>query len=299
MQIKSLQLFCDIIDQRSFSRAAEANGISQSGASQMLLHLEGELGVKLIDRSKRPFVLTNAGQIYYEGCRRLMRRYMALEEETRSVNANVSGRVSVAAIYSVGLSHMSHLVKDFMRQHPKANLSLQYEHPARVYELVRHGMIDLGLVGHPFESRSTHTISWRVEPLVLVCAPHHPLANEESIAWEQLNGMSFVAFDEDPRLRSEIDEQMAAQHVTVDVSMAFDNVETVKRAVEINAGISILPEPTVQSEVTSKTLVARPIEDLQLVRPLNILHRRNAELSTTAQRFIQLLRDTAPSAVVA
>ena len=299
MQLKSLQLFCDIVEQRSFSRAAEATGLTQSVAIKLVLHVSDVLGVNFIVGSIRPLALTDAGKIYYDGCRRLMRRYLALEEETRSVDATVSGRVSVAAIYSVGLSHMSHLVKEFMRQHPKANLSLQYEHPARVYELVRHGMIDLGLVGHPFESRSTHTISWRVEPLVFVCAPNHPLADAAPISWEQMNGLAFVAFDEDPRLRSEIDGQLAAHHVTVDISMAFDNVETVKRAVEINAGISILPEPTVRSEVTSKTLVARPIADLQIVRPLNILHRRNAELSATAQRFIQLLHDTAPRAVVA
>ena len=81
MQIKSLKVFCDVVERRSFSRAADDNGISQSGASQMVHHLEEQLGVRLIDRSKRPFVLTPEGKVYYDGCRTLVRGYDALEEE--------------------------------------------------------------------------------------------------------------------------------------------------------------------------------------------------------------------------
>src|SRR5687768_1572619 len=112
MHLKSLKVFCDVVGRRSFSRAADENGISQSGASQMVLHLEEGLGVKLIDRSKRPFVLTPEGQVYYDGCRRLVQKFNALEEEVKTLHEEVAGRVSIASIYSVGLSHMSRFVQD-------------------------------------------------------------------------------------------------------------------------------------------------------------------------------------------
>lgn len=312
MQLKSLKVFCDVVGRRSFSRAADENGMSQSGASQMVHHLEDELGVKLIDRSKRPFVLTPEGQVYYDGCRKLVQSFLALEEEVRTLHEEVAGRVSVASIYSVGLSHMSQFVQDFMRQHPKANVNLQYQHPDRVYELVRNDSVDLGLVSYPRDSRNVKAIAWREEPMVFVCAPEHVLAkpsrrgtressngngslttsanSTDTINVEQLDGLEFVAFDEHLRIRSELDKKLSSHGVTAKIAMAFDNTETIKRAIEINSGVGLLPEPTVAREVAAGTLIAKQIAGIELVRPLGIIHRRGAELGKTARRFIQLLR---------
>ncbi|MBP87024.1 MAG: transcriptional regulator [Planctomycetaceae bacterium] len=290
MQLKSLKVFCDVVGRRSFSRAADENGISQSGASQMVHHLEDELGVRLIDRSKRPFVLTPEGQVYYDGCRKLVQRFLALEEEVRTLHEEVAGRVSVASIYSVGLSHMSQIVQDFMRQHPKANVNLQYHHPDRVYELVHNDTVDIGLVSYPRESRTVKAIAWREEPMIFVCSREHSLASAESIKLEQLDGLDFVAFDEHLRIRNELDKTLAAHGVHPNIVIEFDNTETIKRAIELNSGVGLLPEPTVSREVVAGSLVAHRIADIDLVRPLGIIHRRSAELGRTARRFIQLLR---------
>src|SRR5690349_13957707 len=122
--LKSLKVFCDVVGRRSFSRAAGENGISQSGASQIVNSLEEHLGVKLIDRTKRPFVLTPEGEVYYEGCRKLVQRYDALEDQVRTLHEEVSGRVRVVSIYSVGLHHMSQYLQQFLAQYPKANVRL-------------------------------------------------------------------------------------------------------------------------------------------------------------------------------
>ena len=290
MQLKSLKVFCDVVARRSFSRAADENGMSQSGASQMVHHLEDELGVRLIDRSKRPFVLTPEGQVYYEGCRKLVQRFLALEEEVRTLHEEVAGRVSVASIYSVGFSHMSQIVQDFMRQHPKANVNLQYQHPDQVYELVRNDSVDIGLVSYPRDSRTIKAIAWRDEPMVFVCAPEHPLAADDTIQVEQLDGVDFVAFDEHLKIRNKLDKTLAASGVHPSIAIEFDNTETIKRAIEINSGVGLLPEPTVLREVAAGSLVARRVADIELIRPLGIIHRRGAELGKTARRFIQLLR---------
>jgi DNA-binding transcriptional LysR family regulator len=291
MHLKSLQVFCDVVGRRSFSRAADENGISQSGASQMVHHLEDDLGVKLIDRSKRPFVLTPEGQVYYDGCRRLVQKFNALEEEVRTLHEEVEGRVNVASIYSVGLSHMSRFVQDFMRQHPKANVRLEYQHPDRVYEMVRNDSVDLGIVSFPRDSRTVRAIPWRDEPMVFVCAPEHPLAGHSTIALQQLDGESFIGFDDGLRIRTKIDKALSSHGVNLQYVMEFDNTETIKRAIEINAGVGLLPEPTVSREVTLGTLITRPLGDIKLVRPLGIICRRGAEHGKTAKRFKQLLQN--------
>lgn len=289
MNVKSLKVFCDVVGRRSFSRAAEENGISQSGASQIVNHLEEHLGVRLIDRTKRPFGLTPEGEAYYEGCRKLVQRYFALEEEVKTLHEEVSGRVSVASIYSIGLSHMNRFVQSFLKRFPKANVRLQYQHPRRVYELVESDQVDLGLVSYPRSTRTIKATVWREEPMVVVCSPDHPLATGSEVRLEELHGQDVVAFDPDLEIRHEIDRALAQRAVEVHVTMEFDNTETIKRAVEINAGVALLPRPTVDREVQSGALVALPLAGIELCRPIGIIQRRGKELGQTAGRFRQLL----------
>jgi DNA-binding transcriptional LysR family regulator len=289
MHLKSLKVFCDVVGRRSFSRAAAENDISQSGASQIVNGLEEHLGVQLIDRTKRPFVLTPEGEVYYEGCRKLVQRYFALEEEVKTLNEEVVGRVSVASIYSIGLSHMNRLVQRFLQAFPKANVRVQYQHPDRVYELVESDQVDMGLVSFPRSSRTIKASAWREEPMVLVCAPGHRLAAREQVTLDELHGLEMVAFDADLEIRHEIDRALTARGVEVRVVMEFDNTETIKRAVEIDAGVSLLPEPTVAREVEAGALAARPLAGIELKRPIGIIQRRGKELGKTARRFMQLL----------
>jgi DNA-binding transcriptional LysR family regulator len=293
MHLKSLKVFCDIVRHRSFSRAAAENDISQSGASQVVHHLEERLDVKLIDRSKRPFVLTPEGEVFYDGCRTLVDRYLALEDKVRTLHQEVVGRVRVASIYSVGLHHMSRYVQEFMTLHPKANVRLEYLHPHRVYEAVENDKADLGLISYPRPSRTIAAIEWRDEPMVLVCAPSHRLAARKSVPIAELSGERMVGFDEGLSIRQEIDRQLNQHGVDVNVVMEFDNIETIKRAIEIDAGIGLLPEPTVLREVAAGTLSAVSLSDVKLVRPLGIIHRRGKELGSTALRFIDMLQKAA------
>ncbi len=293
MHLRFLKTFCDIVDLGSFSRAAKANGVSQSNASQIVHHLEENLGVQLIDRSKRPFLVTPEGKRFHEGARVIVQRYDDLEREVRSLHEATAARLTVASIYSVGLAHMSGLLRQFLAAHPRADVRFEYLHPHRVYEVVDQGQADLGLVSYPEESASMATIPWRSEPLVLVCYPQHPLAKRRSVGLSLLRNEPFVAFQEGLKIREEIDAALAANKVLVRVALAFDNIETIKRAIEISSGVSLLPEPTVAREISAGTLVQIPIEDINLVRPLGIIYRRDRKLSETARQFIELLQSQA------
>lgn len=297
MHVKSLKVFCDVVGRRSFSRAAVDNGISQSGASQIVHHLEKSLGVKLIDRSKRPFVLTAEGEVYYEGCRKLVQRYYALEEEVKSVHQEVEGRVGVAAIYSVGLSYGRELVEEFTRQHPRATVHIEHHHPDRVYELVAEDRADIGLISYAQSTRTVTAVNWCEEPMILVCSPGHWLAQRKSSDLSDLNGASIIGFDADLRVRRKLDRELAERGVGLRVEMAFDNIDTIKRAVEVNGGASILPEPTVRRELSTGTFMHVPVVGLDLARPLGIIYRRGVELGKTARRFVELLQDTSSASI--
>jgi DNA-binding transcriptional LysR family regulator len=289
MYFEALKIFCDVVRHKSFSRAAAANHISQSAVSQNVLQLEKSLGVKLIDRSKRPFQLTPEGQVYFEGCKGLVERYYAVEAEVRTLRHEIAGTVNVAAIYSVGLGDMSRLVQQFAHQYPRANVRLSYLHPDRVYENVLNEQADIGLISFPRPGKDLVVLPWRNEPMVVVCPPGHRLAGLSAVSPEDLTDERIVAFDEGLTIRKEIDRYLRRHRVEVKVAMAFDNVETIKRAVEIGEGISILPLPTMGKDLQAGTLVAVELAP-SLIRTLGIINRKSGLLSRTVQRFIEFIR---------
>jgi len=291
MNIETLRIFCDVVQHQSFSRGAAANDVSQSAATQSVHRLERHFDVQLVDRSKRPLVVTPEGQLCFEGFREVLELYDSVEARVRSLRMEITGVVRVAAIYSVGLHHMTQCMQDFMRRYPKAKVRLEYQRPARVYEQVLGSEVDLGIVSYPDSSPDISVVPWRKERMVLVCSPSHPLAEETSITAEQLAGQSFVAFDRDLSIRKEIDRHLRTRSVEIDVAMEFDNVETIKQAVAIGAGVSILPEPTVKNEVRSGTLVTVRVIAPELERPLGIIHRPRKVFTPTAAKFVEVLRE--------
>ena len=172
----TLKLFKDIAQTRSFSRAASMNGVSQSAASQQVQELERILKVNLLDRTRRPLVVTPEGELYAEYCRDVLRRHQELEDALKRLHDHVEGVIRVASIYSVGVSELIQLERRFAQAHPHAEVSVTYRQPAKVYSAVLNDEADLGLVSYPEPSRELTVIPWRREEMVLAAAPDHPIA---------------------------------------------------------------------------------------------------------------------------
>ena len=179
MNIETLRIFCDVVQHQSFSRGAKINDVSQSAATQSVHRVEEHFGVQLVDRSKRPFVLTPEGQACYEGFREVLELYDSVEARVRSLRMEIGGLVRVAAIYSVGLHDMSRCMQDFMRQYPKAKVRLEYLRPNKVYDAVLNAEVDLGIMSYPAASPDLNVIPLRSERMVVVCPPGHPLTRHE------------------------------------------------------------------------------------------------------------------------
>lgn len=290
MQLEAIKVFCDLVNFRSFSKAAEVNELSQPTVSRLVHQLELRLGGSLIDRSRRPLQLTPLGQAYYEGCKSILQQYIELEASLRRAQDRMALEVRVAAIYSVGLGDMGHYVDRFQQQHGQARVHMDYLHPDQVYQRVRDGTADLGLVSFPSRSRELTILPWREENMVVACAPDHPLARFKTVAPARLDGQKYVAFDRGLVIRREVDRFLRDHGVCVDIVYEFDNIENIKKAVEIGAGLALLPEPTLRQELQAGALLALRLEDTSLVRPIGIIHRRQHKLSTAALAFVELLR---------
>ena len=290
MHLETLRLYCDVVRLRSFSRGAEQNFVSQSAASQAIQQLEGELGVSLVDRTQRPFVVTPEGRAFSDACRGLLESWEKAKAGIAAVKARVDGTVRVAAIYSVGLHDVSRHVQKFMSLYPAARVQLECLHPHKVVEAVRDGEADVGIMSYPPADRALSIVPLRSEPMAFVCHPSHPLSRRRVIRPPELNGEPFVAFDPELSIRRAIDRALRQANVKVNIVMAFDNIETIKQAVSIAAGVTILPGHTVQKEVGVGALSMVPLGIPDLVRPVGVIHRRQKPLSPTVSRFIELLK---------
>jgi len=287
-------VFYDVVRRRSFSLAASDHGMTQSAASQSVQHLEDFLSVQLIDRSKRPFVLTAEGQKFYDGLSGVLRQFDALVDEVRlgsnPTGDELTGHVLVGSIYSMGLSYIPILQEKFQTQNPGATFAAQLAHPHEVYRMVEQGSVDFGMVSYPEQNHpSLLTTLWRHESMILVASPRHRLASIGKIKPDALNQVGLVAFMSNLRIRQEIDKELRNVGVTMRVVVELDNLDSVKHAAIVNSGVAFLPALTVQNELAAGSLKVIECEGLELTRPLGIIQRRDVSMSRAARSFFELM----------
>lgn len=296
MSFRTLQLFCEVADCLSFSKAADRRGVSQSSVSQAIAQLEKQLSIELIDRSHRPLTLTLAGQRYFEGCRELLTGFERLETEVQQLAGGVTGRLRVAAIYSVGLLQIDSYVRCFEEAYPDVELRVDYAHPEAVYAKVRSGAAEIGLVSFAEDSMEFSAIPWQEQRFALIVHPDHRLAKQgvdsyDSAPIEAIHGEDFVNFTPELRVRQRLDRWLRLAGVSPNVVHEFDNVEQIRRAVEDAVGIALLPEATVARSVETGTLKSLKLENVEWFRPLGVIHKRQRRLSNAADRFVELLHE--------
>ena len=290
MLFDNIRLFRDIAQARSISRGAGSNQISQSAASQHIQELERKLKVALLDRSTRPLTLTQAGRLYADLCRDVLRREEEFTAMLDAERGRVEGVVRVASIYSVGLSELPRLRREFEERFPTTQLHVDFLRPDRLYEALLEDRADLGLVSYPEATKNLVVVEWRDEIMTVAACPTHPLASRLRLLPADLRGQHFVSFDQELTIRRELDRYFREQSVEISIAAQFDNIQSVKEAVALGQGISILPECTFLPEIEQGRLVSIPLRDPTLVRPVGIVYRKRKKFTRAARSFLELLR---------
>jgi len=290
-------VFCDLAETESFTKAAQINSVTQSAVSQQISALERAFKSLLIERSKKKFRLTREGQVLYDYSKQIIQTYESLHSRLQELKDIISGTIRVATIYSIGLHDLPPYIKRFMKSYPTVNIHVEYRRANQVYEDVLSNVVDLGLVAYPVRDSKLEIVPLRKEQLILIAHPQHPFAKQKSIKLKALAGQKVISFEPDIPTRKALDKILKEHDVEVNHVMEFDNVETVKRAVEIDAGISIVPQGTVTQEIAKQTLIAVTIEDGEFYRPLAAIFKKNKVLSPAMKQFLAILKETSPAPV--
>ena len=295
MHVETLKVFCDLAETGSFSLAASKNFITQSAVSQQIRGLEERYGRELVERSKGNVRLTQAGKVLYEAGKDIVQKYREIENNLQSLSHSIAGTVRVATVYSVGLYELSSPLKSYLQTFPDVNIHLEYARVNKIYEDVSRGDIDLGIVAYPSKRPQIQLTPFREDRLVLICAPQHDFASLKRISLSKLDGQEFVGFERDIPTRRALDRLFRRHGVKVQYMMEMDNVETIKRAVEIGAGIAIVPEASVTLEVNNETLKVIHFTGEVLMRPLGIISKKGRRFTPAAEKFIDFLKGKATS----
>ena len=293
MQIETLKIFCDLVETKSLSRAAERNFVTQSAVSQQVRGLEEKFKRRLLERMRggREVGLTEDGEVFYQESRQIVAAYVHLEERMRTLTGTVSGTVHVATVYSIGLHELPAVIRRFMAEHPEAKIDLEYSRTTRIVRDVLAGTVELGVVAYPEKKRGLSVVPLGGDRLVLICPPGHPLAKHKKLRARDLNDQDFVLFERDIPTRRAIDRILRAHGVSVRRVAEFDNIETIKRAVEVGIGAAIVPSPSVIDEARVGSLAVVPLAEAEWTRSVGVIYRSDRTLGTAAKKFIQLLKE--------
>ncbi len=289
MQIDNFKIFADLVETKSFSKAARLNGVTQSAVSQQARSMEKHFGTLLIDRSQKQFQLTREGERVYQSSKEILHDYEKLMSELMEMRKVISGTIRISTIYSIGLHELPPYVKSFLSEFPSVNVRIEYRRSNLVYEDILHNSVDFGLVAFPQKHRQIEILPFRNDKLVAICHPQHPLASESSLSPIALADHKFISFDPDIPTRKAVDQIFKDQKLEIEPVMEFDNIETVKRAVEIDAGIAIVPFATVIQELKQGTLATVPMEGSGFERPLGILMRKGRVLTPAMKKMLEVL----------
>ena len=292
MHVDSLKVFCDLVETASFSKAATANGITQSAVSQQVRALEQRFGCTLLERSRSGVATTPEGSAFHATCREILAAWGAFEGGLREMKHEIAGELRIASIFSIGLHDLPAKLKAFRAKYPKVAVHVDYRRSAQVYEMIESGEAHIGLVAFPTKRPGIIFEVFDEDSLVIICHPRHLLAAKKHAPLTVVAGENFIGFEPDTPTRKMTDRYLRKAGVKVTPVNEFDNIETVKRAVEIGSGISIVPTRTVAAETASGQLAAITIESPRMTRPLATVIARNRPRPPGMREFIAMLKDS-------
>jgi len=295
MVTESMRVFCDVVENKSFTATARKHGVTQSAVTQMFHGLEKRFKARFAVRKPKGFRLTPEGEAFYAVCRRVLRLEARLGrrmQETRDDRARV---IQLAACYTVGLHQLPGLLARFRHLHPAIEVRDRYHLVREVHERVLDNLADLGLLCYPRPQRGLMVDLLHHDRMMAIFAPAHPLAARAAIAPPELKGEKLVGWDAvhaSPFLHG----LPGRQRRLFRPHHEFDEVESVKCQVEGGDYIAILPESAVQAEVAGHRLAAVPFQNAGCTEPLGLIYRKNKILTPTMTTFIAALKQPVPPA---
>lgn len=292
MDINQLEVLVTVARERSFSRAAEVLNRTQPAISQAVRRLEQEVGEKLFDRSTKDGTLTFAGEVLLDYARQMLNlRYTAQAALVEMRNLH-HGKVTISANEHT-VFYLLPVIEEFRRLHPLIKIEVQRGVASRIPKQITGREVELGVISFTPNDDSLRAVSVMTDELVLIASPKHKLAKQSSVSIKDLGDETFVAHNAPSPYRQKVIESFEKHKTSLNISVELPSLEAIKKLVEKGVGVALVPKLSAAAEIEGGRLAALSVKEMKLERKLNIVYRRNSELSHAAKAFLQIAKDLA------
>jgi len=289
MELYQIDAFLAVAAEGSFSRAAKKLLRTQPAISLTLKRLEVELGEKLIDRSSKNLVLTDAGQVLLDHARRFDNLRRELHNALSELRDTQAGKLTIGANESTALYLITH-IENFRRLYPRVKVEIRRSLSSRIPEEVASGALDLGAISYePGDAELETTVIYN-DALAFVVSPRHRFAERPSVTIQELGMETFIAHNVLSPFRAKVLEVFEQQGVPLHMDIEMPTIETIKKLVGLNLGVAFLPRMCVGPETAAGTLVEVGVEEIHLERKIRLVQPKRRGLSYAGQAFLTLVR---------
>lgn len=289
MELFTLKVFQAVATEKSFSRAAEKMLRTQPAISLAVQRLETELNEKLIDRSAKELLLTDAGRIVLEYARRFENLERDLENSLAELRDHSAGRLVIGANESSSLYLMQHIV-EYRRLYPKVKVQVRRSLSSRIPAQLIDGDLELGVISFdPEDDRLVSSVIF-TDHLAFVVSPHHRFAGRDTISISELGMETFIAHNVLSPYRERVLREFQRHKVSLNMDVEMPTIETIRRMVQRNEGVAFLPKMCVEREIQQGTLWEVNVREINMERKIRLLYPARRALSHAARAFLEVVQ---------
>jgi DNA-binding transcriptional LysR family regulator len=289
MELYPLKVFLTVATERSFSRAGEKLLRTQPAISIAIQRLESDLKEKLIDRSGRELLLTDAGRVVLEYARRFQHLESDLENALRELRDNYAGRLSIGANESTSLYLIPHIQR-YRRLFPKIKVQVRRTLSSKIPSQLLDGELELGVIS--YDPGDDHLVSQVIstDHLALVVSPQHRFAGRKEVSITELDMETFVAHNVLSPYRELVLREFQRHKVPLNMDVEMPTVETIRRMVQENEGVAFLPRMCVEQELAQDLLREIRVTELYCERKIRLVYPSRRALSHAAKAFLEVVK---------
>jgi DNA-binding transcriptional LysR family regulator len=293
MELYLLQTFLTVAVEKSFSRAGEKLLRTQPAVSLAIQRLETELGEKLIDRSGKELLLTDAGRIVTEYARRFANLEQDLDNSLAELRDNAAGRLGIGANESTTLYLLQHIER-YRRTYPKIKVQVRRSLSSKIPSQLIDGDLELGVISYdPDDDRLVSTVIYH-DHLAFVVSPEHRFAKRTSVSIAELGMETFIAHNVVSPYREVVLKEFQRQKVALNMDVEMPTVESIRRLVQRNEGVAFLPRMCVEQEIGQGLLCEVDVEEMHVDRNIRLVYPARRALSHAARAFLELVKNNPP-----
>jgi DNA-binding transcriptional LysR family regulator len=289
MELYPLKVFLTVATERSFSRAGEKLVRTQPAISIAIQRLESDLKEKLIDRTGRELILTDAGRVVLEYARRFQNLESDLENSLRELKDNYAGRLSIGANESMSLYLIQHIER-YRRVFPKVKIQVRRSESSKIPSQLLDGQLELGVIS--YEPGDEHLLSEIIytDRLTLIVSPQHRFASRPEVSITELDMETFIAHNVLSPYREAVLREFQRYKVPINMDVEMPTIETIRRLVQDGEGVAFLPRMCVEQEIKQNLLREIKVKELNLERKIRLVYPERRVLSHAAKAFLEVVR---------